>query len=116
LAKLERAMPNVATRLAGGRQTIVGNAGDEAYGEVQYLYGARSDVSRSSSPREILPLLYGLAGVAPPEPIPGTDYPGYPLVAETWIPLAVFFGLLPLLIAIAAWWCFRPLRMSPLQT
>jgi len=30
-------------------------------GEIEYVYGNRSDVSRSTSPREILPLLYALA-------------------------------------------------------
>jgi len=42
------------------------------------------DLSRSR-PREILPMLYGLAGVSPPAPAPGSDYPGYPLVAiDRW--------------------------------
>ena len=36
------------------------------------IYGARSDVTRSTSPREVLPLLYGLARVPVPTPSPGT--------------------------------------------
>src|SRR6266581_9233202 len=58
LAKLERVLPNMSIRLAGGRQSLATNAGDDSYGEVEYTYGGRSDISRSSSPREILPLLY----------------------------------------------------------
>src|SRR6266436_7466770 len=58
LAKLERAMPNVSIRLAAGRQTPATNSGDDSYGEVEYAYANRSDISRSTSPREILPLLY----------------------------------------------------------
>src|SRR6202048_83118 len=81
LAKLERVLPNLSIRLAGGRQSLVTNAGDDRYGEVEYTYGGRSDISRSTSPGEILPLLYGLAGVNPPAPAPGGDYTGYPLVA-----------------------------------
>src|SRR5713101_1320634 len=77
LAKLERVLPNVSIRLAGARQSLATNAGDDSYGEVAYTYGGRSDVSRSSSPREILPLLYRLAAVVPPAPVPGSDYPGY---------------------------------------
>src|SRR3982074_1103934 len=91
LAKLERVLPNVSVRLSGGRQSLATNAGDDSYGEVEYAYGGRSDVSRSSSPREILPLLYGLARVALPAPIPGADYPGYPLVTNGRPALLWFF-------------------------
>ena len=42
----------------------------------------RSDISRSTSPREILPLLYGLAGAGTTAPVLAEEYPGYPLVAE----------------------------------
>jgi ABC-2 type transport system permease protein len=108
LAKLERVLPNVSVRLAGGRQSLAANAGDDAYGEVEYAYGDRSDVSRSSSPREILPLLYGLARVALPAPTPGADYPGYPLVTNGQAALLWFFCGLPLCIALA-WWRSRRL-------
>jgi ABC-2 type transport system permease protein len=104
LAKLERAMPKVWIRLASGRQSLASNAGDDRYGEVEYTYGTRSDVSRSTSPREILPMLYGLAGVSPPGPAAGVDYPGYPLVAGRQVALLWFFVGLPLCIALAWWW------------
>jgi ABC-2 family transporter protein len=107
LAKLERAMPNVSIRLAGARQTLATNAEEDRYGEVEYTYGARSDVSRSTSPREILPMLYGLAGVSPPARAPGSDYPGYPLVAIGQVALPWFFFGLPLCIALAWWWSRR---------
>src|SRR5262249_14325594 len=57
LAKLERAMPDVSIRLRASRQSATG----DSYGEVAYAYGGRTDTSRSTSPREILPLLYDLA-------------------------------------------------------
>jgi len=104
LAKLERAMPDVSIRLASGRQSQAATAGEDRYGEVEYAYGARSDVSRSTSPREILPMLYGLAGVSPPAPAPGSDYPGYPLVAGRGVALLWFFAGLPLCIALAWRW------------
>jgi hypothetical protein len=104
LAKLERAMPNVSIRLAAGQQGLASSASDDRYGEVEYTYGVRSDVSRSTSPREILPMLYGLAGVSPPAPAPGSDYPGYPLVAIGQAALPWFFFGLPLCIALAWWW------------
>jgi len=111
LAKLERAMPDVSIKLAGGQQAFGGNSADEAYGEIEYTYGARSDVSRSTSPREILPLLYALAGVPPPAPVPGSEYSGYPLVASADAALFWFLGALPLLIA-AAWWRVRRTPVS----
>ncbi|THD52181.1 MAG: hypothetical protein E8A46_13845 [Bradyrhizobium sp.] len=107
LAKLERTMPMVSVRLAGERQSLATNAGSDRYGEVEYAYGGRSDVSRSTSPREILPMLYGLAGVSTPAPAPGSDYPGYPLVAGSQSALFWFFFGLPLCIALAWWWSRR---------
>jgi len=109
LAKLERAMPNVSVALARPRQGFVSGNSDESYGEVEYVYGSRSDISRSTSPREILPLLYALAGVSPPSPTPGGEYPGYPLVVSADAELFWFFGGLPLLIVLCWWW----IRRSP---
>jgi ABC-2 type transport system permease protein len=107
LAKLERVLPNMSVGLAGGRQSLATNADEDRYGEVEYSYGGRSDVSRSTSPREILPLLYGLAEVNPPAPVPGSDYPGYPLIAGGQVVLLWFFCGLPLCIALAWWWSRR---------
>ena len=81
----------------------------QSHGEVEYVYGNRSDISRSTSPREILPLLYALAGVSPPAPTPGSEYPGYPLVASADAALFWFFGGLPLLIVLCWWWIRRRL-------
>jgi ABC-2 type transport system permease protein len=108
LAKLERAMPRVTVRLATGSQSVVGSASDEAYGEIEYSYAGRLDRSRSTSPREILPLIYTLAGRPVPEPIPRQEYPGYPLRADGSLALAWFFGGLPLLIVVAWWRIHRP--------
>jgi ABC-2 type transport system permease protein len=107
LTKLERAMPNTSIRLAGERQSLPAIGGEDRYGEVEYVYGGRSDVSRSTSPREILPVLYGLAGVSAPAPAPGSDYPGYPLVVGSQLALFWFFFELPLCIALAWWWSRR---------
>jgi ABC-type transport system involved in multi-copper enzyme maturation permease subunit len=108
LAKLERVVPNITVRLAGELFSLRASANDERYGEVVYIYGQRSDTSRSTSHREILPLIYALAGVPPPQPVAGSDYPGYPLIAQTEPALAWFLGGLPLLIALLWWWCRRP--------
>jgi hypothetical protein len=101
-------MPHVTIRLATSGQSMVGGASEEAYGEVEYSYGGRLDKSRSTSHREILPLIYALAGRPIPEPVAGEDYPGYPLVGDASAALAWFLVGLPLLIVIAWWWIRRP--------
>jgi hypothetical protein len=101
-------MPRVSIRLATARQSFASSAGDEAYGEIEYRYGSRSDASRSTSPREILPLVYGLAGVPPPAPIPSAEFPGYPLVTDGAFALLWFLAILPILIVLA-WWRSRRL-------
>src|SRR5262249_49034601 len=57
LLKLDRVMPHVTIRLATIGQSVVGSTSEEAYGEVEYSYAGRSDKSRSTSHREILPLI-----------------------------------------------------------
>jgi len=116
LAKLERAMPRVSIRLGAERRNFASPAGDDAYGEVEYRYGGRSEVSRSTDAREILPLLYGLAGVPPPAPIPTSDYPGYPHVADGAFALVWFLIGLPMLIALAWWRSRRPPPLNPALT
>jgi ABC-2 type transport system permease protein len=108
LAKLERLMPHVSIRLATARQSFAASAGDEAYGEIEYRYGTRQDTSRSTSPREILPLIYGLADAQPPAPIPSAEFPGYPLVTDGAFVLLWFLAILPILIVLA-WWRSRRL-------
>ena len=108
LAKLERALPDVSIRLATSGQSVVGSSSDEAYGEIEYSYAGRADKSRSTSPREILPLLYALAGKPTPPPGTGEEYPGYPLVADGRWTLPWFLVGLPLLIVIAWWRSRRP--------
>jgi len=108
LAKLERAMPHVSVVLASGRQDLATKP--DAYGQIEYIYGNRSDSSRSTSPREILPLLYALAGASPPAPVSAAEeYSGYPLIASADVALFWFLGGLPLLIVFAWWWS----RSSP---
>jgi len=112
LAKLVRALPHVTIRLASGRHTLASSAGDEAYGEVEYAYGARGATSRSTSPREILPLLYDLAQVAVPTATATGEYPGYPCVANAQAALLWFCGGLPLVILLTWWWTRRPPRLD----
>ena len=104
LSKIERAMPNVTVNVAGRTN----DADADRYGEVDYAYAGRTDMSRSTSPREILPLIYGLAGLPPPSALAAPDYPGYPLVMDARWAMPWFFGLLPLAIVIFWWGSRRP--------
>ena len=115
LSKLERVVPNLTIRLVTAGQSVIRSAGEVSYGEIEYSYGGHSAKSRSTSHREALPLLYGLAGVAVPTPQAGEDYPGYPLVADGWIALPWFLVALPLLIAVAWWWWNRHAPRIPAQ-
>jgi hypothetical protein len=99
-------------RLATSGQSVVDSTSEEDYGVIEYSYAGRSDQSRSTSPREILPLIYALAGQPPPTPAAGEEYPGYPLVASASPALAWFFGGLPLLIVLAWWLSSRPPRIA----
>jgi ABC-type transport system involved in multi-copper enzyme maturation permease subunit len=108
LAKLTRALPHVTIRLASGRHTLASRAEDEAYGEVEYAYGAHVATSRSTSPREILPLLYNLAQMPVPPATATGEYPGYPCVANAQAALLWFCGGLPLFIGLTWWWTRRP--------
>jgi ABC-type transport system involved in multi-copper enzyme maturation permease subunit len=115
LSKLERIVPNVTIRLVTTGQSVIGSAGEVSYGEIEYSYGGHLAKSRSTSHREALPLLYGLAGIPVPTPQPGEEYPGYPLVADGWIALPWFFVALPLLIAVAWWWWSHRAPHIPVQ-
>lgn len=111
LSKLERAVPHISIHLVGGRLTA--GSDDDHYGEVAYTYDGRSEVSRSTSPSEILPILYGLAGIAMPTATAGPGYSGYPLVANGQPALVWFFGLLPASILLGWWRSRRPPRILP---
>jgi ABC-2 type transport system permease protein len=111
LAKLNRIVPHVRIRLASGTQTVVGSSTEASYGEVEYSYAGRSNKSRSTSHREVLPILYELSGQPIPNPVAGEEYPGYPVVADAQVALPWFFAVLPLLILFAWWWMSRPPRV-----
>jgi hypothetical protein len=113
LGKLERLLRNVSIRLSSAGQSMIASTSADRYGEIEYSYAGQSAVSRSTSHREALPIIYGLAGLPVPEPVPGDDYPGYPLVARAEAMLPWFFGVLPLLIVAAWWWSCRPPEINP---
>jgi ABC-2 type transport system permease protein len=108
LSKLERAMPNVTIILVDSGHTIAAHTNDSQYGLVEYVYGERSAATRSTSPREVLPIVYDLASVPAPKASSSLEYTGYPLSVDGFPVLLWYFGLLPTLIVIAWWWSRRP--------
>jgi hypothetical protein len=103
LAKLRRTVPHLVTRYEDPGSTGRYGAGtDDRYGVIVYEYGGARDESRSTSPREILPLLHKLARRdVVPDPTPA--YAGYPLIAPgVRAPMALFYVVLPALV-LAAW-------------
>jgi len=104
LARLKRAMPRVAVRIADSGQTILGTPGDADYGEIVITYHGRNATTRSTGAGEILPMLYELAGVSMPVPdSTGPDEFGYPLVADASNSAIWFYGIEPFTFAVA-WW------------
>ncbi|MBI3391906.1 MAG: ABC transporter permease [Nitrospirae bacterium] len=103
LAKLRRLVPTLDVRYGDvGRLGAVATGGDERYGMIVYDYAGRHEESRSNSSREILPLIYGLAGITvSPAPLP--DYRGYPLVADATPAGLWFYAVLPLAAALGGW-------------
>ena len=111
LAKLKRLVPGLTVRwMETGKAGVFGAAGDEGYGRIVYAYAGRNATSRSNSPREILPLLHELAGVQV-TPLDLPPYPGHPLVADARSAEIWFYGLLPILILLAAWLLARTGRL-----
>ncbi len=93
LSKLKRLVPGVTVQWAD-RIGLFAAANDERYGLIVYEYDGAVAESRSNSPGEILPLLYGLAGLKV-EPSIVPHYGGYPLMADVQSAYVIFYGLLP---------------------
>lgn len=106
LGKLARVMPEMETRIvaAGG---VFDHQTEDHYGLIEFDLAAQGGMrhaeTRSTSPREILPLIFGLAGVVPAAGSSASAYPGYPLVADARAAGVWFFLLLPALIGLG-WW------------
>lgn len=107
LAKLRRVLPRTEIVNRAANQSALFKAGDDPnYGLIVYQVGARSAESRSTSPEEVLPLLWSLAGISPPAAEGQADYPGYPLVVKsTGRAELVFYLLLPAC-SLAGWFLF----------
>jgi hypothetical protein len=102
LGRLRRAMPDVDVRLEYVSRSGLFEGASESYGTVRYRYAGKEDESRSTGAGEVLPLIYGLAGVQREAVAASPGYPGYPLLVDPRPAQVWFYGVLPLLI-VALW-------------
>ena len=102
LGKLRRTVRRMNVAIESESRTGLFAISDEHYGEIVLRYAGRETTTRSTGAGEVLPIIFELAGITPPNIPAAAPYPGYPLIAETTAPRIWFFAVLPLLI-IAMW-------------
>ena len=100
LGKLRRSLRKFTVTLQSETRSGVFEASDQ-YGLMVYRYDGKQAESRSTGAGEVLPLIYGLAGIERKTVPERQPYPGYPLQAGNDVAQVWFYGLLPLLIIIA---------------
>ena len=84
LAKLRRTLPRTQIINPEAERPAMFKTGqDPNYGRVIYESGPRRAESTSTSPEEVLPLLWNLAGLPPPAADDPAAYRGYPLVVNS---------------------------------
>jgi ABC-2 type transport system permease protein len=104
LAKLKRVLPRLEVVNREGNQAALFKMGEHPnYGLVVYHVGTRRAESRSTSPEEVLPLLWSLAAVTTPASEDQTVYPGYPLVVNSSRTAELVFYLFWPALCFAGW-------------
>lgn len=117
LDKLGRALPNLEVQVLGTGGAFAApvadpgadpgaDQGEDRYGLIELDYRGRRAQTRSTSPREILPLIYDLAGASRAPDTEAPTYPGYPLIGGARPAALWFFLLLPAVIGLG-WWTQR---------
>ena len=107
LKKLLRVLPRTEIVNQEASQSTLFKTGEDAnYGLVVYEIGARRAESRSTSPEEVLPLLFTLAAVDPPASENVMNYPGYPLVVKLGSHWGAFLYALWPACSFAGWFFF----------
>ncbi len=101
LAKLRRNVPKLKLKYVENETSGLFNAAaNDNYGLILYKYNGQQNQSYSNSQKEILPIIYQLAGLEViPDPVP--TYHGHPLVAVAAKSKWWFYIFLPLLFVYA---------------
>lgn len=105
LGKLRRSVWDLEVDMAIERSgRVPTGVPDDRYGVIIYSLGDCSSQSRSTSEEEVLPLIFGLAGLTRQPPEPDLDkYLGYPLMVDPAPAQIVLCYALPVLIVLS-WW------------
>jgi ABC-2 type transport system permease protein len=107
MAKLKRVLPGTEiVNMEGHQAGMLKTGEDPTYGLIIYQIGTRRAESRSTSPEEVLPLLWSLAAVPPAAQEDQSGYPGYPLVVNSFNTAALVFYVLWPVLCSAGWFLF----------
>jgi ABC-2 type transport system permease protein len=107
LAKLKRVLPGTQIVNMEGNQAALFKMGEDPnYGLIVYQIGTHRAESHSTSPEEVLPLLWNLAAIAPPASDNPVEYPGYPLVVKSSGAAELIFYFVWPAVCFAGWFLF----------
>ncbi len=107
LAKLRRVLPGTEIVNMEGNQAALFKTGEDPYyGLIVYQIGTHRAESHSTSPEEVLPLLWNLAAIAPHASDNLVEYPGYPLVVKSSGAAELIFYVLWPAVCFAGWFLF----------
>lgn len=102
IAKLRRVMPAVRVHYLSATSIGLFEQTAPHYGEIWYELGGKKEMSRATTAESALETIYDLAGVKPPVEKDDDIFRGHPLAVAPIGAAAVFYGLWPAAIVVAA--------------
>ncbi len=102
IAKLRRVMPAVRVHYLSATSIGLFEQTAPHYGEIWYELGGKKAMSRATTAESALETIYDLAGVKPPVEKDDDIFRGHPLAVAPTGAAAVFYGLWPAAIVVAA--------------
>lgn len=106
LSKLRRLMPQLTVRYEARTTVGLYEQNTEHYGEINYRYNGREEVSRIVTEEGVLESIYLVAGVTPPVEDEADMFRGFPLAVPPRHAGAMFYGVWPAAVT-GAWWLHR---------
>jgi hypothetical protein len=104
LSKLRRVRPDVQIRYTAATSTGLFEQTSEHYGEIWYELSDRKIISRTTTADGVLGSIYEVAGLSPPATTEEDIFRGHPLAAEPKGAAALFYGIWPAAVGVAASW------------
>ncbi len=106
LTKLRRVMPDVKVEYISSTSIGLFEQANEHYGEIFYDLGGRKSVSRLTTEEGVLETIFDLADIHPGENNPAI-FTGHPLAVPPKGAAAIFYGIWPAVMCIAAFLILR---------